>query len=92
MIKSFHHKGLRLLYESDDGKHLPPDMLVRIGKILLALGDAGRVEELDLPTYKLHALKGSLRGFWSITVRANWRVVFRFEGGNAFDVEFVDYH
>jgi toxin HigB-1 len=67
-------------------------MLVRINKILLALGDANKIEELDLPTYRLHALKGNLRGHWAITVRANWRIFFRFEGDDAFDIDFVDYH
>jgi len=47
---------------------------------------------MNLPGYRLHALKGDLRGFWSVTVRANWRIVFRFEGEDAFDVELIDYH
>ena len=48
--------------------------------------------KLDLPGYRLHPLKGELKGFWSVTVRANWRIVFRFEGTDAFDVELIDYH
>jgi proteic killer suppression protein len=47
---------------------------------------------LNLPGYRLHPLKGKLRGFWSVTVRANWRITFRFEGEDAFDVELIDYH
>ena len=47
---------------------------------------------MNLPGYRLHALKGDLRGFWSVTVRANWRIIFRFEGVDAFDVELIDYH
>jgi toxin HigB-1 len=92
MIRSFRHKGLRELFERGDGRRLSADMLVRINKILLALGDANKIEELDLPTYRLHALKGNLRGHWAITVRANWRIFFRFEGDDAFDIDFVDYH
>ncbi|MGA7217745.1 MAG: type II toxin-antitoxin system RelE/ParE family toxin [Candidatus Sulfotelmatobacter sp.] len=49
-------------------------------------------QELNLPGYRLHPLKGDLKGFWSVTVRANWRIIFRFEGVNAFDVELTDYH
>jgi plasmid maintenance system killer protein len=51
-----------------------------------------RKQALDLPRYRLHPLKGDLKGFWSVTVRANWRIVFRFEGEDAFDVELTDYH
>jgi len=47
---------------------------------------------LTLPGYRLHSLKGDLKGFWSVTVRANWRIMFRFEGTDAFDVELIDYH
>ena len=49
-------------------------------------------QALDLPRYRLHPLKGDLKGLWSVTVRANWRIVFRFEAGDAFDVELIDYH
>jgi plasmid maintenance system killer protein len=51
-----------------------------------------QAKALDLPRYRLHPLKGDLRGLWSVTVRANWRIVFRFEGNHAFDVELIDYH
>jgi proteic killer suppression protein len=47
---------------------------------------------MNLPGYRLHPLKGDLKGFWSVTVRANWRIVFRFQGPDAFDVELTDYH
>lgn len=67
-------------------------MVDRIRRLLAAIDGARRIEELSLQTYRLHALKGDLRGFWSITVRANWRIIFRFEDGSAFDLDFVDYH
>ena len=92
MIKSFRHKGLRQLFEDDEGGKLPPDMLVRFRIILSALHAAEDVAGMDIPTFRLHALKGDLKGFFSVIVRANWRIVFRFEDGNAFDVDFVDYH
>ena len=56
------------------------------------LDAADTPQALDLPGYRLHPLKGELRGFWSLTVRANWRIIFRFEGGDAWDVELTDYH
>lgn len=59
---------------------------------MTVLDDAVTVQALNLPGYRLHPLKGDLKGFWSVTVRANWRIVFRFEGEDAFDVELTDYH
>ena len=53
---------------------------------------AETVDALNLPTFGLHPLKGNLKGFWAVTVRANWRIIFRFENGKASDVDLVDYH
>jgi proteic killer suppression protein len=92
MIESFRHKGLRRLYEDDDRKALPPQLVGRIREILTALDAAETIEGLNRPSFRLHPLKASLRGFWAVTVRANWRIVFRFADGKAFDVDFVDYH
>jgi toxin HigB-1 len=92
MIESFRHKGLRRFYEKDDRKLLPPDMVERIRDILTALEAAETLDALSLPSFRLHALKGELKGFWAVTVRANWRIIFRFANGNASDVDFVDYH
>lgn len=92
MIKSFQHKGLRRFFEDDDGGKLSPDMLTRISIILSALHAATDIEGMNVPTFRLHPLKGDLKGFYSVTVRANWRIVFRFEDEHAFDVDFVDYH
>jgi toxin HigB-1 len=64
----------------------------KIKQILAVLQAAQTVEALRLPTFGLHALKGDLNGFWAVTVRANWRIIFRFEAGNVFDVDLVDYH
>lgn len=92
MIESFRHKGLKLFYEKDDGSKLPPEMLNRISLILSALQASDEIEGMDLHTFRLHQLKGDLKGAWAVTVRANWRVVFRFENGKAYDVDFLDYH
>ena len=68
------------------------EMLERIGIILAALDDATDIEEMNRPSFKLHKLKGDWKGFYAVTVRANWRIVFRFEDGRSSDVDFVDYH
>jgi proteic killer suppression protein len=59
---------------------------------LPVLDSATSPQALDLPRYRLHPLKGGLKGFWAVTVRANWRIIFRFEGNDAFDVALIDYH
>lgn len=92
MISSFRHKGLRRFFEDDDASKLPPDMLERIRTVLSFLDAASNIEEMDQPSFRLHPLKGRLRGLWAVTVRANWRIVFDFENGDATDVDFVDYH
>ncbi len=92
MIRSFKHRGLRRLYEDDDRRGIRPDLVEHVQDILARLDRAETPQAMNLPGYRLHPLKGDLRGFWSVTVRANWRIVFRFEGVDAFDVELTDYH
>ncbi len=92
MIVSFRHKGLKRFYEEDDPSKLPAEMIERIRGILTVLEHATELSAVDRPTLRLHALKGDLKGFHAVTVRANWRIMFRFEGGNSRDVDFVDYH
>ena len=92
MIISFRHKGLRRLYEDDDRSKLPPDLVDRIAGILAALDAAASPDDLSRPSFRLHPLTGDRRGQWAVTVSANWRIVFRFAGADATDVDFVDYH
>jgi toxin HigB-1 len=92
MIVSFNHKGLKRFYENNDRKLLPPAQVERISVLLAYLDAARTIEDLDIPSLRLHPLKGELKGFWAITVRANWRIVFRFADGNASAVELIDYH
>lgn len=92
MIERFKDRRLKRLYENGDRRRLLPEYVEKIENILLALDAAERIEDMDLPGFRLHPLKGDLKGFWSVTVRANWRIVFRFENGKAFEVELVDYH
>ena len=92
MITGFRHKGLKRLFEDDDRKGIHAQHAEKIENILGLLDVAGKVEDMNLQTFRLHPLTGSLKGFWSVTVRANWRIIFRFEDGNALDVDLVDYH
>ena len=92
MILNFRHKGLKLLFEKGDRKRVLPDHAAKIERILARLDEASQVSDMDLPGFRLHSLKGRLAGFWSITVSGNWRIIFRFEGGNASNVDLLDYH
>ena len=92
MIRSFAHKGLKRLYEDDDRSRLSAELVNRIAVVLAALDEASVIADLDRPSFRLHQLKGGLKGYWSITVRANWRIVFTFADGDASNVDFVDYH
>jgi toxin HigB-1 len=91
MIRSFKDRRLKRLYEAGDRSRLAPTLIEKIENILARLDAASEVEEMNLPGFRLHPLKGDLKGLWSITVRANWRIVFRFELGEAHDVELIDY-
>ena len=92
MIRSFRHRGLRRLFLRGDRKQVRPDQLNRVEDILARLNVVDRVTEMALPGYRLHPLKGDLRSFWSVTVSGNWRIIFRFEEGDAYDVDLIDYH
>lgn len=92
MIESFKHRGLRILFEQDDGRRLKADQVDRLRLILSALDQASQVQDLNQPTFRLHPLKGNRKGVWAVIVRANWRVTFRFEEGEAYDVDLEDYH
>lgn len=92
MILSFRHKGLKRLFEDGERKGVRPDLLEKVENILFVLNRARTPDDMSLPGFRLHPLKGGLKGFRAVTVRANWRIVFRFEDGDAADVDLVDYH
>jgi len=92
MICSIRHKGLKRLYEDDDPRGVIAEHVVKLRDILVRLDAAGTVGDMDLPGFKLHPLKGELKGRWAVTVRANWRVIFRFADRDALDVDYADYH
>ena len=88
----FASAGLRRFYERKDTRRLNPDHIERIRKILASLDLASSPKEMDFPSYRLHSLKGAYRGFWSVRVSKNWRIVFRFVKKEAVDVDLLDYH
>jgi len=92
MIRSIRHKGLQRLYRDDDPTGVNPENVSKLSNILARLAAACTIADMDLPGFRLHSLKGELKGFYAVTVRANWRVIFRFDSGGAEDVDYVDYH
>ena len=86
------HTGLRRMYERDDARGLNPNHVTRIRRILAELDDAQGPQDLNWPGFRLHPLTGDLRGFWSVRVSGNWRIVFRFVDKEPVDVNLVDYH
>lgn len=92
MIRAIRHKGLKRFYEEDDSRGIPAEHVAKLRDILARLDAARTIADMDLPGFRLHPLKGELKGFYAVTVRANWRVVFRFVDGDAFDLDYTDYH
>jgi len=92
VIESFRHKGLKRLYDKGDRRGIRPDLAGKIERILARLDEATEPGQLGLPGWRLHPLKGDRTGHWAVSVSGNWRIVFRFEAGNAVDVDLVDYH
>ena len=95
MIRTIRHKGLKRLFEQDDRSGVNAEHVEKLRDILATLHAAPTVAHMDLPGYRLHPLRplrGRMKGFWAVSVRANWRVIFRFAEGYAEDVDYVDYH
>ena len=92
MIRSFRHKGLRDLFEKGERRKLKQDHVAKIERILARLDEAVDVEDMDLPGFRLHQLKGDLRDPWAVSISGNWRIAFRFEDSDAYDVDYLDYH
>ena len=92
MILGFRHKGLQRLYENGDRRRIPPEYVAKVERILARLDVATEPQNMGLPGYRLHPLTGNLKGFWSVTVSRNWRLIFRFDAGNACDLDLIDYH
>lgn len=92
MIQNVKHKGLRLLHEKGDRSRLRPDIAMKATYFLTLLDNAEEIQGMDWTGYNLHRLTGDMAGLWSVSVSRNYRIVFRFEGGHAYDVDLIDYH
>ena len=92
MIVSIQHKGLRLLWTKNDASKLPAQQVRKIRNVLTMLNGAEEIEDMNFVGSFLHPLKGELRGFWSITISGNYRMIFKFENGNAYLIDYLDYH
>ncbi len=92
MIRSFRHKGLKRFVETGSKAGIDPNHAAKLRRMLGRLDTAQVPSDMGLPGYDLHPLTGNLAGTWSVTVSGNWRVVFRMEGPDAYDVDYVDYH
>jgi proteic killer suppression protein len=93
MIESFRHKGLRQFYADDNASKLPAEMVERIRDILTALDNVkDSLAGLERPSFSASSAEGRPQGLWAVTVRANRRIIFRFENGHVRDVDPTDYH
>ncbi|MCR9104468.1 MAG: type II toxin-antitoxin system RelE/ParE family toxin [Gammaproteobacteria bacterium] len=92
MIKSFKHKGLRRFYENGSKQDIQAQHAPKLRMQLAALDSALTIEDLDIPGYRLHQLKGDRKGIWSISVSGTWRITFEFTDGNVYIVNYEDYH
>ena len=92
MILSVRHKGLKRLHADDDSRGVIAEHVEKLSDILARLDAARTVADMDVPGFRLHPLRGGMKGLWAVSVRANWRVIFRFVDGDAFDVDYLDYH
>lgn len=92
MIIRFKHKGLERFFVSGDTREIMAQQAKRLKALLAVLSTARAPSNMEIVGTRLHPLKGDLKGFWAVNVSGNWRLIFRFEGENATDVDLVDYH
>lgn len=92
MIGSFKHRGLKRLYEKGDESKISADLLPKVKRIVALLDVAASPDDLDLPAFRLHPLKGDMKGHFAVSVNGNWRITFRFVGETPNDVDLLDYH
>ena len=92
MIKSFRHKGLKKFYETESVAGVQATHKNRLRMILAALDTSMDVGDMDIPGFKLHPLKGQFKDRWSVSVSGNWRITFEFREGNAYVLDYEDYH
>lgn len=92
MIRSFKHRGLKALYDGRTAGHVAPQHIDKLRDILAVLDRSHAAQDANVPGFRLHRLKGVLKGHYAVSVSGNWRVTFRFEDGHAVEVDYIDYH
>lgn len=92
MIQNFRSRALRRFFEWGDESCIHAGHREAVRDVLARLNASFGPQDMDLSGFRLHPLKGKDKGFWAVTVRANWRIIFRFEDGHAVDVDYLDYH
>ena len=92
MIQSFKHRGLKALYDGRTARRVAPAHVEKLRDILAVLDRSRGPDDMNIPGFRLHPLKGSLSGYWAVSFSGNWRVTFRFDNGHAVDVDYMDYH
>ncbi|MGR8940825.1 MAG: type II toxin-antitoxin system RelE/ParE family toxin [Gammaproteobacteria bacterium] len=92
MIKSFRHKGLKKFFDSGSVSGIQPQHAKRLRMQLVAIDTSTTIEDMDIPGFRLHSLKGSDKDRWSVWVNGNWRVTFEFRDGHAYVLDYEDYH
>ncbi len=92
MIKSFKHKGLSIFFTTGSTAGINPNHAAILEERLQALHTAMSIEDMDIPGWRLHQLKGDRTGLWAVNISGNWRVVFEFKDGHAYVVNYEDYH
>jgi len=92
MIKSFKNKALSKLYTDGNRGKINPDHVSKILRVLDRLDASVNPQDMNLPGYHLHQLKGRLKGVWAVSISGNWRITFEFEGNDAINIDYLDYH
>lgn len=92
MIQSFKHRGLKVLYDGRTARRVAPGHVEKLRDILAVLDRSRGPDDMNIPGFRLHPLKGNLAGFWAVSISGNWGVTFRFDNGHAIDVDYIDYH
>ncbi len=92
LIKTFTHKGIEKLFLYDDRSGVNPHHVDKLIRIMDRLDSSTNPRDMNLPGYRLHQLKGSLKGMWSVWVSGNWRIIFQFDAGDAMNIDYLDYH
>jgi proteic killer suppression protein len=92
VIKSYRHKGLKRFYETGSRAGIQASHASRLARQLVRLNSASSPKDMNLPGWRLHSLQGDLAGKWAVNISGNWRLVFEFKHGNAFGVDYDDYH